>query len=286
MIIYKDLNFESFNTLHLNNKIKYLFEVENHDEIFILVYLFNFFKIKYYVLGNASKVVFKDEVVNNPIIYINSMFSKIYYLSNNEYLISSGLLLKDLILYLKEFNKGGFESMYPIPACIGGVLANNASDNKVTFSDFVKKVVILTKKGKIKVLNKKQLRFKYRSSLIKEKKYIVLYCLIKVKDVNKEIILMNIKDALLYRNKHQGSYKYSCGSLFKNEKKYKAYELIRKCNLYNLRVGDIALSDVHSNILINYGKGKSYEIILLVKLIKILVKKQFNITLKEELIIY
>ena len=81
MIIYKDLNFESFNTLHLSNKIKYFFEVENHDEIFILVYLFNFFKIKYYVLGNASKVVFKDEVVNNPIIYIYNFSSHRNYIS-------------------------------------------------------------------------------------------------------------------------------------------------------------------------------------------------------------
>lgn len=286
MKIYKDLNFKYFNTLHLNNKIKYFFEVESHDEIYILVYLFNLFNIKFYVIGNASKVIFKDDIVNVPIIYINNKYSRLYYLSNNNYLVSSGFLLKDLILYLKDYNLSGFECLFPIPATVGGLLANNASDNKVAFSDFVLKVIVLDNKGKVRTLTKKDLKLKYRSSIIKEKKYVVLYALINVFTLNKNLILENIKQSIKYRNIHQGSYRYSCGSLFKNTKKYKAYELIKKYHLNKITIGDIGFSNVHSNILINYNNGKSSDIILLVKLIKNTIKKYENINLKEEIIIY
>lgn len=286
MIIYKDLNFKYFNTLHINNIINCFFEVENHDEIYILKYLFDYFNLQYYVIGNASKVLFKDYVVDKPIIYINHKFSELYYLSNNKYIISSGLLLKDLIMFLKDLNKGGFQSLYPIPATVGGMIVNNASDNKVCFSSFLEKVMVIDECNKIQILSYNDLCFSYRKSIFKEKKYIILYALIKVIDIRKELILNDIKKSIIYRNINQGSYKYSCGSLFKNDESYKAYEVIKKINLDKIKINDIHFSDIHCNILINDNNATSKDVILLVKLIKEKAKKELNIDLLEELIIY
>ena len=99
-------------------------------------------------------------------------------------------------------------------------------------------------------------------------------------------ILNNIKESLIYRKLHQGNYKYSCGSLFKNDKNYKAYELIKKVKLGDLKINEIHFSNKHCNILVNDKNGSCYDVILLVKLIKETIKKQLDINLKEELIIY
>ena len=69
-------------------------------------------------------------------------------------IILPSFLLKDLILYLKDYNLSGFECLFPIPATVGGLLANNASDNKVAFSDFVLKLIVLDNKGKVITLTK------------------------------------------------------------------------------------------------------------------------------------
>ena len=117
-------------------------------------------------------------------------------------------------------------------------------------------------------------------------KYVILYAVVNLNHIEKENILSNIKESLIYRKLHQGSYKYSCGSLFKNDKNYKAYELIKKVKLSDLKINEIHFSNKHCNILVNDENGGCYDVILLVKLIKETIKKQLDINLKEELIIY
>ena len=59
MIIYKDLNFKYFNTLHINNIINYFFEIENHDEIYILKYLFDYFNLQYYTSKHVKQAIYR-----------------------------------------------------------------------------------------------------------------------------------------------------------------------------------------------------------------------------------
>ena len=51
-------------------------------------------------------------------------------------------------------------------------------------------------------------------------------------------------------------------------------------------IDEIHFSNKHCNILVNDENGSCYDVILLVKLIKDTIKKQLDINLKEELIIY
>ena len=61
MIIYENLNFKYFNSLRINTQISFMFEVENSYEIWLLQYLCIYFKIKYFIIGNASKVMFTNK---------------------------------------------------------------------------------------------------------------------------------------------------------------------------------------------------------------------------------
>ena len=225
-------------------------------------------------------------------ITFNTIQSKLFLLSDEIHFnhfgkaVKLSLAVKDLILHLKDVNHGGFQSLYAIPATIGGLIVNNASDNLVCFSSFLVKVMVIDENNKIKILNKDELGLTYRNSIFKEKKYIILYVLIKVENVKKEIILNDIKKAIVYRNMHQGSYKYSCGSLFKNSSNFKAYEIIKSLNLDKISLNDLHFSEIHCNILVNDYYATCKDVILLVKLIKEKAKKVYNIDLFEELIIY
>lgn len=284
MIIYNQLNFKSFNTLRINTLIEYMFEVINEQEIFILQFLFNYFDIKYYVIGNASKVLFSQEYIKRPIIYINKSFSNLY-ISKDKLIVSSGYKLDKLIINLAKMNISIFENLYPIPATIGGALAMNAGDNQSSISDNLYKVIVLDKNNNIKVLNKKECLFSYRHSNLKDK-YIILYAIFFINKKEYNEILKTISNSLKYRSIHQPTNINSCGSLFKNTKKYKAYEVISKLNLKNICFGNAKLASKHCNFLDLSEETKAIDVINLIKFIQKNAKNQLNIDLDPEIVLY
>lgn len=284
MIIYNKLNFKSFNTLRINTLIEYMFEVINEQEICILQFLFNYFDIKYYVIGNASKVLFTQEYVKRPIIYINKSFSNLY-ISKDKLIVSSGYRLDKLIINLAKMNVSIFENLYPIPATIGGALAMNAGDNQSSISDNLYKVIVLDKNNNIKVLNRKECLFSYRHSNLKDK-YIILYAIFFINKKEYSEILMTISNSLKYRSIHQPTNIISCGSLFKNTKKCKAFEVISKLNLKNINFGNAKLSSKHCNFLDLSEETKAIDVINLIKFIQNNAKKKLNIDLDPEIVLY
>lgn len=282
MIIHRNVNLKNFNTLHIEYKALIVFEVHNIQDVYILNYLFNYFNLDYLILGNGSKVVFKDYFIEKPILLLNKNFNY-YYLDNNSLLVSSGTLLQELIINLAKINKGGFHKLYPIPASVGGAIYMNAGIKDLSISDYINYVITINKEGKLKKYKCIDCNFTYRNSIFKENKELILLACLKIENIKKEIIIKDIKNELLYRKNIQGYNKYSCGSLFVNTKDYMSYQLINKLKLNNLDVNGISYSNKHSNILINKGNGTNSDVIVFINTIKYEVKKNLNIELIEEL---
>jgi UDP-N-acetylmuramate dehydrogenase len=78
----------------------------------------------------------------------------------------------------------------------------------------------------------------------------------------------------------------SAGSCFKNPKDDFAGRLIQEVGLKGVKKGDMSFSEQHANFLVNYGDGTFEDAIYLIDLVKEKVKEQFNIDIKEEIIIY
>jgi len=75
----------------------------------------------------------------------------------------------------------------------------------------------------------------------------------------------------------------SAGSFFQNPStEQPAGYLIDQSGLKGEKVGDIEISDLHANWLINKGKGTQKDLIKLAKKIKEIVRKRFDIALKPE----
>ena len=150
------------------------------------------------------------------------------------------------------------------------------------------------------------LKFGYRDSIFKHNKnLIILSCQIELKKGNKKEIQKNIKEYLKERESKHPSDFPSAGSVFKNPKskiqnpklfkrfpelkKFKkkgmipAAYLIEECGLKGKRVGGVMVSEKHSNFIINCGKGRAEDVIILISLIKQKVRNKFGIQLEEEI---
>jgi UDP-N-acetylmuramate dehydrogenase len=73
------------------------------------------------------------------------------------------------------------------------------------------------------------------------------------------------------------------GSTFKNYKNYKAWELISKLGVSNLRCGGAMISDLHNNFMINTGNAKASDFENLGEIIIDKVQSQFGIKLEWEI---
>lgn len=280
MIIYQNISFKPFNTLHVNNEIKWLFQIENMQEVFILVYLFHYFHIPYHIIGNASKVLFKNQIVDKPIIMIRNCPEIKNY--KNQILVSAATPIRYLIVEMAKKNQGGFENLYAIPASMGGLITMNAGDKLSCIGDFVEKVICLDKNAKLCVIPQKECQFSYRNSCFKNQEYIILYVLLNYQVKDKKMIFNQIRETLKYRIAHQDFLSFTCGSLFKNFEKKSAYQLINDAQANDLEVNDACLSKKHSNFLINRNNATCEDILQLIQSIqkKVYAHSQYQLQLE------
>ena len=281
MIIYSNYSLKKFTSLFLDNVAKFIFEVTTYFEIYVLKYLFDYFNVDYLIIGKGSKVIFKDEYIEKPIIVISEKFEELY-ISNDKVVVSSGYDNKKLILKLLNYNLGGFHFLYPLPASIGGMVYMNASDKFTCINDYVESIMIINENNNIELLDNNACKFNYRDSIFKHRKCIIIYIKFKLKSIEKNVIIDEISKSLMYRINTQEICKSTCGSLFKNPSdNIKAYQLINGIK-DDLESNDkVFLSSKHSNFLINNGASTT-QILNFIKQIKKLVYQKYSILLSEE----
>jgi UDP-N-acetylmuramate dehydrogenase len=156
------------------------------------------------------------------------------------------------------------------------------------------------KTSKIKNFKNKDCRFHYRDSIFKKKKnLIVLSATLQLKKGNKKEIQEKIQGCFRHKKTTQPLSFPSAGSIFKNpsgffagqlseEDKssssvFAAARLIEECGLKGKRIGNVKISDLHGNFIVNLGGGKARDVKKLIDLARKKVKNKFGIMLREEI---
>lgn len=281
MIIHKNIDLRQYNTLRISYVAECMFEIENAVEIYILLYIFKEFNLEYIVIGNGSKILFKDYYIRKPIIYINISFSELE-INEDNVIVSSGFLLSNLILNLANNNYGGFEKLFPIPGTIGGIIYMNGGIKEYSISNFVRYIIYIDDNLNIKKISNNECLFEYRESFFKNKKYVILYVCLNINNLTKELIFNNIQKSILYRKNHQEYNKNTIGSLFKNPKNNFAFEMIKETFPNSIRINGAYISKKHSNFLI-CENATNEDVLLLIERIKESVFNKYKYLLELEL---
>ena len=263
--------------MKLESIAKYMIMPTTFIELKKVLKVINKYNINFNIIGNGSNILFSPKE-KECIIKLSFNKNK-----HNNILLANELLP----IVANEFYNNcysGLETLSMIPGSIGGAIVMNASAYGTSIGDIIEYVYYLDENLFFKVISKEECNFKYRDSVFKNNKYIVLGCKVKLKVNNKE----EIKDKMNYINNKRNStqpLKYpNSGSIFKNPNGYKTWELIEYVNLKGYKKNDAMISDIHSNFIINLGDAKFKDIIYLIELIKRKVEEDFYIRLQEEII--
>ena len=281
-IIRREVNLKELNTMKINCKAEYYSAPENLDELKSVLDFSKKRKLKTFILGNGSNVIFSKPYLENMIIIDMKNFNKIRTISSEIIEVEAGVLSKDLINFAIKNGLSGIEFLAGIPGTFGGMIKMNAGAFGHSISEVVKEISVFDI-NLMKIKRKKDLKFGYRK-FKNLKDEIILSGVITLKKSIPEMIKDKVKEFLMIRREKQPN-GFSAGSIFKNPEGRFAGRIIEECGLKGLSVNDAFVSDKHANFIINRGNASGRDVVELIKKIKDEVFKKKGIKLEEEVII-
>lgn len=282
--MYEDVSLKKYNTYRLDVKCDYLVFPKDIDEVVKLISFLKENNYKYLVLGNGSNVIFKNNRYNGVVIKLSKL-DKIEF-DGDKVVVGAGVSLSKLANTAINNSLSGLEFSVSIPGEIGASVSMNAGAYNESFSDVFVSAKVLTPKLEIIELTNEDMDFSYRNSFIKKNKdYIVLEVVLKLKPGNKEEMNAVIEKRFEKRKATQPLEYPSAGSVFRNPEGMYAGKLIEDVNLKGYSIGGAMISDMHANFIVNKDNATGEDIINLINLAKDKVKENNNIDLYLEQVI-
>ena len=282
--MYEDVSLKKYNTYRLDVKCDYLIFPKDIDEVVKLISFLKENNYKYLVLGNGSNVIFKNNRYNGVVIKLSKL-DKVEF-DGDKVVVGAGVSLSKLANMAINNSLSGLEFSVSIPGEIGASVSMNAGAYNESFSDVFVSAKVLTPKLEIVELTNEDMDFSYRNSFIKKNKdYIVLEVVLKLKPGNKEEMNAVIEKRFEKRKATQPLEYPSAGSVFRNPEGMYAGKLIEDANLKGYSIGGAMISDMHANFIVNKDNATGEDIINLINLAKDKVKENNNIDLYLEQVI-
>ncbi len=238
--------------------------------------------LPFYITGNGTNILVKDEGYSGVIIKIGKALSSIK-IDDDRIEAEAGALLKEVSAAAAEKGLAGLEFASGIPGSIGGAAFMNAGAYDGDMSNVVSRVAVMKTDGsEIVQLSLEEMDYRYRKSRLMEEPGIVLSVALKLNVGIKEEINAKITDYDERRRTKQPLSFPSAGSFFKRPPGYFAGTLIEKAGLKGVKVGGAEVSDLHAGFIINTGGATATHIIELMKLVQDRVNESFGIRLEPE----
>jgi len=243
--------------------------------------------IPFRIIGQGTNLIVSDEPLKFVVLstkYLNKMnFEE----KNNMDLIveaQSGMSLSALSFLLSEDGYSGLEFACGIPGSVGGGVYMNAGAYDGEMKDVVVETTVLDlKDGKIKTLNKCDLEFGYRTSILQKGSFVLLSTKFLLKKDDLKRIKSKLIDFSIRRWEKQPIDLPSAGSIFKRPKPdFFVGTTIENLGLKGFSIGEAQISTKHAGFIINKGNATFNDVISLIEYVKRIVKDKYNVDLQVE----
>ena len=281
MEVIKNAQMKEYSNMKVGGIAKELIFVEEKNELKEIIDT----RKNIFILGNGTNTLIYDGNLDISFVSLKKL-QKISVEEKNKNFdlvrVESGLDLDDLIKFMEENNYTGLENITGIPGSVGGLVNMNGGAYGTEIFDCIEEVEVCKNDGKIEKIKTKDLHFKYRTTEIKENKWIVISALFKFKFGFDRIASEDKREQR--KVKHPLDLP-NLGSTFKNPEGKFAARLISDAGLKGYQVGGARISDKHPNFVTNVGNATFNDVISVIEHVKEVVFEKFNIELNTEIII-
>ena len=238
-------------------------------------------QIPYYIVGNGSNLLVGDKGFRGAIIQLYKSMGT-FQVEGNQITAQAGCSLAQIANAALDAALTGFEFAAGIPGTLGGAVVMNAGAYGGEMKDVLTSVRVMTEEGEIMELPAEELGLGYRTSIIPEKRYIVLGAVISLTEGKKEEIKAQMDDLRQKRVSKQPLEYPSAGSTFKRPEGYFAGKLIQDSGLKGFTVGGAQVSEKHSGFVINKGNATAADVMELIRQVTAKVKEDTGVTMEPE----
>lgn len=219
------------------------------------------------IVGNGTNLIPSDNGFDGVLV-ITKKISELN-IDGDTICAGCGVSLVKLAKIASDLSLSGMESLYGIPATIGGAVYMNAGAYNTQISDILVSAECYDlKNDRIIVLENSDLNFSYRHSKCMDDELVVLSACFRLASGDMESIKYRMKEVMAKRKSSQPLEFPNAGSIFKRPQNNFAGKLIEDAGLKGLRVGGAEVSIKHAGFIINVGTATSADICSLIDIIK------------------
>lgn len=296
-------------TMRVGGVADFYFEAKSIEDLLKAVKAATKINLPYFIFGGGSNIIFSDYGFPGLVIKNNS--TNISFMNEkSQVIVDAGAPLSKLILESTSNDLSGLEFLYGVPGTVGGAVYGDAGAWGQSIGDFVRSATVLLPgegdaEPEIIQVDNKWFEFGYRSSKLKRmtglKKPLILSLRIQLAQNRQEEIMRRLNS---FKTKRQASQPIglSAGCVFKNPipeelkdvagrgsrnmpelpKERTAGFMLDHAGAKKLRIGDVRVSNVHANFVVNSGNAKALEVRQLAEEMRAVVQKRYGVTLDEE----
>lgn len=269
-----------FTSFKIGGPAKYFFAAQDNNAAIKAISVSRELELPFFILGNGSNILIADKGFDGLVIKMENRTVTIH---GTELVAESGAMLQKVIRDSITKSLTGLEFLMGIPGTIGGGVAGNVGTPTDWIGEKIKEVCVLNAVSEVTVIPRSQCDFSYRFSRFKyDDKEIILSATFGLEKSSQSDIQKKVQDYLSKRS-HQPT-RYPCaGSIFKNPEGKKSWQLIEEVGLRGKQIGGAKVSDEHANFIINTGRAKAEDVVILISYIKQQVRDQLGYQLQEEI---
>lgn len=234
------------------------------------------------ILGSCSNVLISTDGIDADVVLTTKMND--FEVINNKITAQCGVKVPMLAREAEHKSLSGFEFMIGFPGSVGGAVYMNASAHSQAISDTFKSCRVYDLEAKkIIELNKEEMKFGYRSSILQNGQFILLDAVFELLPVSKEEISAIMLRNLEFRKGKQPSLSMpNAGSIFKNPPNDSAGRLLEKAGVKGLKEGGAQVWLGHANFIVNVEGATSKDVSQLMNKMYNEVKDKYTIELVPE----
>ena len=281
MEIIKNAKMKEYSNMKVGGTAKELIFIDDKKELKEILQT----RSNIFLLGNGTNTLINDGNLDISFLSLKRLKNITVEEKKGDYnlvRVEAGLDLDDLIDFMEKNDYSGLENITGIPGSVGGLVNMNGGAYGTEIFDCIEEVEVCKNDGEIVKIKTADLNFKYRTTEIKENKWIVVSALFKFG--------FGFDKAASEDKREQRKTKHpldlpNLGSTFKNPEGTFAAKLISDAGLKGYRVGDVEISPKHPNFVTNLGNASFNDIISVIEHVKEVVFEKFGVKLETEIII-
>lgn len=286
--IQLDESMSRHTTFRIGGPADYFTKPQSIEELKQIILLCREHNISYKVIGNGSNLLFSDKGCRGMVIKNETGGDLIIEQAGGsknacKVTAASGILLSKFANELARRGLTGYEFASGIPGTLGGAVVMNAGAYGGEIGDYIQSVDVLDGNGNVLTLNKEELAFSYRHSIVKEAGYIVLQAVFIVNQGISSEIYAKMEEYNKARKEKQPLEYPSAGSAFKRPAGNYAGKLIMEAGLRGLSAGGAKVSEKHCGFIINTGGATAEDVLSLLQKVKEAVKEHSGYELETEI---